>query len=169
MRRLIVVFGAAVRADGSASPTLARRIAIAERAVLADDQNEILCSGAVGDHPPSEAAVMAALLARSIDPARIHRDDRSRDTLQTVAAAVAFTRAHGFDRCVACTDRYHLPRVRMLFWLFGMPGDTVSSARGEHRGSRAYLTKMRLREAAALPYDLVAGAWAVRRAARRRR
>lgn len=155
--RLIVVFGAAVMADGRPSATLGRRIAYAAAAAALDRAAPVFCSGAVGRHPPSEAAVMAAALRRTIDPARLHLDEASTDTLTSVRAAVAFAAANGCDRCVVCTDRYHQPRVRMLFALFGMASEPVVFSRDVARTDRSYRWKMRAREAAAIPYDLVAG------------
>ncbi|MHA6721616.1 YdcF family protein [Sphingomonas sp. RS2018] len=162
MTALIVVFGAAVRADGRPSAALARRIAAAEWAARDDPASTVFCSGAIGRHPPSEAAVMAAALTPVIGRERIHLDEESRDTLQTVAAAVAYARNHGQDWIVACSDRYHLPRIAMLFRLFGI---RCVFAPAVGRGP----ARMRWREAAALPYDLIAGLWAVTRSARRPR
>lgn len=153
-RRLIVIFGAAVRADGRASPTLARRIAYAEAAARRYTDAHLFCSGAKGTHGPSEASVMARTLAKTIEPARIHLDEASIDTLEQVRAAVRFAKAHDCDECLTCTDGYHQPRVRMLFALLGMKTRPV---RLPHAGRKRYRAKMSLREALALPYDLVAG------------
>jgi uncharacterized SAM-binding protein YcdF (DUF218 family) len=153
-RRLIVIFGAAVRADGRASPTLARRVAYAEAAAHRYTQAHLFCSGAKGAHGPSEASVMACILARTIDPDRIHLDEASIDTLEQVRAAVRFAKHHDCDECLTCTDGYHQPRVRMLFAMLGMKTRPV---RLPHAGRKRYRAKMAMREALALPYDLVAG------------
>ena len=157
-RTLIVVFGAAVRADGSPSPTLARRIGYAAAAAEWDPAADLFCSGAVGRAGPSEASVMGRLLAGSVAPDRLHLDEASVDTLQTVRAAVRFFRAHGYRRCLSCTDSYHQPRVRMLFRLYGIDCRAIPLP---SRGPRRLRVKQRFREAAALPYDLVAGLGAV--------
>ena len=141
-RTLIVVFGAAVRADGQPSPTLARRVGYALAALEGDPGAELFCSGAQGRHGPAEAEVMARLLAGHVAPGRLHLDPDSRDTLETVRAAAAF---------------YHDARVRMLFALYGLRARRIPFAL---RGGGRLLWRMRLREAAALPYDLVAGVWA---------
>lgn len=157
------MFGAAVRPGGGASPTLARRAALAAELAARHPGAKIFLSGAIGRDPPAEAVVMARLLAGQVDSARLILDTSSRDTLQTVRAAVAFARRTGIDRCVACTDRYHQPRCRMLFRLFGMPSDPAVFET-PHRPTRwRHRWRMRLREAAALPYDLVAGVAAVTR------
>lgn len=164
-RRLIVVFGAAVRADGSASPTLARRVGYAVAAAEADPATDLFCSGGVGRFPPSEAAVMAGLLDGIVSAERIHLDEASVDTLETVRAAAAFAHRHGYRACVSCTDAYHQPRVRMLFRLFGIRCTAVRLA---PRGAKRLQVRMRLREVAALPYDLVAGSAAALRDRRQR-
>lgn len=153
---LIVVFGAAVRADGSPSPALQRRITYAAEAAASDPQAVLFCSGARGRVGPSEASVMRSALAQVVDPSRLYADEASVDTLQTVRAAVAYARAHGHDECLVCTDRYHQPRARMLFALFGMRSRSLMFAPSTARRSRGW-QRMWLREAAALPYDLVAG------------
>ena len=148
------MFGAAVRPDGSASPTLARRTGYALAAAESDPAADLFCSGGVGRFAPSEAAVMAALLAGQVDPARIHIDEASRDTLETVRAAAAFVRRHGYAGVLSCTDAYHQPRVRMLFALQRI---ACTPVRLQVSGRSAMVRRMRLREAAAIPYDLVAG------------
>ena len=153
-RTLIVVFGAAARADGSPSPALARRIGYAAAAAEWDPATDLFCSGAAGRVGPSEASVMVRLLARRVAPTRLHADEESVDTLQSVRAAVRYMRAHGYQRCLSCTDGYHQPRVRMLFRLYGVGCRPIPLPT---RGPRRLLLKQRVREAAAIPYDLVAG------------
>lgn len=108
---LIVVFGAAVRPDGSASPTLARRIGYAAAAAQASPGAHLFLSGGIGDYPPSEAAVMVRLLSGAVHPDRLILDERSIDTLQTVVAAADFARAHGYSSILTCTDAFHQLRV----------------------------------------------------------
>lgn len=152
-----MLFGAAVRPDGSPSPTLARRVGYALAAAEAEPGATLFCSGGQGRFGPPEATVMGRLLAGQVAPERLHLDTRSRDTLETVRAAAALYRAGGFDRLIAATDNYHDPRVRMLFALYGIRSRPIPFAR---RGRKRLMWKMRLREAAALPYDLVAGTFA---------
>lgn len=152
---LIVVFGAAVRADGTPSPTLARRVGYALAAAEAEPGAHLFCSGGQGRFGPPEATVMGRLLAGQVPAERLHLDIESRDTLETVRAAAAFYRKGGFDRLIAATDNYHDPRVRMLFALYGIRSRPIPFAR---RGPGRLMWRMRLREAAALPYDLLAGA-----------
>ncbi|WP_443030623.1 YdcF family protein [Sphingomonas sp. RT2P30] len=153
-RTLAVVFGAAVRPDGGASPTLARRTGYAAAIAEADPDVDLFLSGGVGTYPPSEAAVMGALLAGAVSSQRLTLDEVSRDTLQTVRAAAAHARAHRYAAILTCTDAYHQPRVRMLFRLMGFASRAVRQA---PRGQKQLRVMMWLRECVAIPYDLVAG------------
>ena len=149
-----MVFGAAVRGDGRPSPTLARRIGYAATTAERDPDTDLFCTGGVGREGPSEASVMARALAPTIAAARIHLDEASGDTLQSVAAAAAFARERGYAACLSCTDSYHQPRVLMLFAMFGVKARAIRFMRD---GSTRYQSRMWAREALALPYDLVAG------------
>ncbi|MEG3088437.1 YdcF family protein [Sphingomonas sp. PB4P5] len=166
-RQLIVVFGAAVRADGRPSPSLRRRIDYAAGAAARYPEADLFCSGAAGAEGPSEASVMAAILAEHIDPARLHLDEVSIDTLTSVRAAAAFFRKGGYDHCLTCTDRYHQARIRMLFAFYGIYARPIMFYRDEER-TKAWW-RMRAREGAALPYDFVAGLGARARDLLRRR
>ena len=154
-RSAIVVFGAAVRPDGRPSPTLARRIAAAAYAAGQDPVALVLCSGAAGRAGPSEASVIAReLAAAGVAPDRLELDEASCDTLQSVIAATRFLRLRGLGSCVVCSDRYHIPRIRLLLAVLG-----VASSAGPLQSGRAgtpwrHWTRMRLREALAIPYDL---------------
>lgn len=152
MTRMIALFGAAVRPGGLPSPALARRIAHARHAALADPGAIVFCSGAVGAAPPSEAAVMARALEHDLGNARLVLDEESRDTLQTARAAADYARRIGIDELLICTDRFHQPRAVMLCRLFGVRARPLAVPGG---------TRWRpvLREMAAYPYDLVAGGW----------
>lgn len=97
---------------------------------------------------------MASLLSGTIHPDRLTLDEVSRDTLQTVKAAAAWARAHGWSDILVCTDAYHQLRVRMLFRLMGLRARPL---RLVARGPRRLIWKMWLREGAAIPYDFIAG------------
>lgn len=151
----IAIFGAAVRADGQPSPALARRIGYGLRAAADWPHAPVFCSGAVGREGPSEASVMAAALtACGVDPDRIVLDEASRDTLQSAVAVARFMKSRGLSRAIVCSDRYHIPRIRLLLAALGVA--TVAGAMAPGRaGTRVrHWTRMRAREALAIPYDL---------------
>jgi uncharacterized SAM-binding protein YcdF (DUF218 family) len=157
-RMLVVVFGAAVRSGGTASPALARRVGYAAAVAEADPSIDLFLSGGVGKNPPSEAAVMASMLAGTVSMERLILDEVSSDTLQTVVAAAKYAREHEYSTILTCTDAYHQPRVRMLFAMMKLHSRPV---RIVARGSKQLQAKMWMRELAAIPYDAVAGFAAV--------
>ena len=146
---LIVLFGAGVMPGGRPSPSLARRIAAARDAALADPDARIFCTGGLGSNPPSEAEVMARLLVPAIAP-----DTESGDTLQSVRAASAWLRKRGLRRCRSCSDAYHQPRIIMLFRLHGIRATAIAVPAGPNRRLHRRMVR---RELAAIPYDLMAG------------
>lgn len=151
----IVIFGAAVRPDGRPSPTLARRIGYAVEAAALWPEAPILCSGAAGRTGPSEASVMAAILAaHGVPQARLALDEASRDTLQSAVAAARFARARGAAHCITCSDRYHQPRIRLLLGALGVRTTPGPLAPGRGGTPWRHWARMRLREALAIPYDL---------------
>lgn len=151
----IVIFGAAVRPDGGPSESLVRRIGYGLKAAAIWEEAPILCSGGVGRVGPSEASVMAErLIALGVDPRRIELDEGSRDTLQSVLATGRFLRRRGLARCVVCSDRYHIPRIRLLLGALGVGSTPGPLAPGRGGAPLPHWTRMRLREGVAIPYDL---------------
>ena len=154
---LIVVFGAAVMRNGEPTPTLARRIGYARAAALTMPEALVFCSGRTpGSTGISEASVIKRELSRDIDPARLILDQASRDTLQTVLAAARFRRKKRLGTVYVCTDRYHIPRCRMLFRLAGVPTRAVPTPPEREDVPLRQRRRNHLREAAATPYDFVA-------------
>ncbi len=152
---LIVLFGARVGADGSASASLRRRVEGAVTAARAWPEAKLFCSGAAMGARPSEAAVMARLLVEAgVARERLVLDEESRDTLQTVVAASAYMWAHGLKRALVCTDKYHQPRAMALFFCLGVAAQAgpVREMRAE-AGAFNWLF-MSAREAAAIVYDV---------------
>ncbi|MDB5476382.1 MAG: hypothetical protein JWP49_1893 [Phenylobacterium sp.] len=154
--QLIVIFGAAVWPDGRASPTLARRIGYGLLAAQTWPQALVLCAGAAGgEGEPSEASVMAkALAARGVARARLLLDEASRDTFQSVIVTARLARGRAIDSCIVCSDRYHIPRIRLLLAALGIASTGGPTAPGRAGTPLRYWLKMRLREAVAIPYDL---------------
>ncbi len=154
----IIVFGAGVRADGSPTPTLARRV---EAAWLFGERMAVppfyLPTGGIGRHGPAEAAVMAAALQEAgVPPARILPEDTARNTLGSVLACRAMLRRIRHHGPVwAATSAYHLPRCLLLLRLAGVPARAVPPPRvpAAHRFSPRW--RWRLREVPAIPLDVV--------------
>lgn len=156
---LIVIFGAAVRADGRPSAALLRRIGYGFEAAQAHPDALVLCSGGVGRVGPSEASVMVEVLTRrGLAPERLIADDASLDTLQSVVVAARKARAEGWARVLAVSDGYHLPRIRLLLAVLGVRSASGARAPERPRGPWGHRLGMALREGAAIPYDLAIAA-----------
>lgn len=120
--RLAVVFGAAVRPDGRASPALARRTDHAARLWRRGEVDAVLASGGLGRHPPTEARVMYdRLVAAGVDPRHILRDEEATTTMATARFVARLARERpDLRRFVVVTDRCHAPRARLALWGHGV-------------------------------------------------
>ena len=149
----IIIFGAAVRPDGSASPALRRRVEAAASFGAGLPAPLYVPTGAEGRFGPAESAVMAALLRRhGVPPGRILEEPTGTDTLSSVLACLALLRARGHAGPVfAATSGYHLPRCLLLLRLAGSPAKPVPPPEADPSWPRRWY--WRLREAPALPYD----------------
>ena len=154
----ILIFGAAVHPGGRPSPTLRARTAAARSFGAAHPDARYIPTGALGRHPPAEARVMAELLARSgVPPDRITPEPTGTDTLSSVLACVRLLRATPAPVRVA-TSAYHLPRCLLLLRLCGIPARACPPPPD---GAGRWF--WRLREAAAIPWDVVALLWELAR------
>lgn len=149
----IVIFGAAVRPDGSASPALRRRVEAAAAFGALLRAPLYVPTGAQGRHGPPECEVMAALLReRGVPPGRILPEPTGTDTLSSVLACAALLRERGHAGPVfAATSGFHLPRCLLLLRLAGWPARPVPPPEADPSLLRRWY--WRLREAPALPYD----------------
>ena len=112
----------------------------------------ILCSGGHGPRGPSEAAIMAGRLAAAgVDPQRLLLDEESLSTLANVTAAARQVADGGHPHVVACSDAYHLPRIRLLLRLAGVACEVGPPGQGPPLGHQL---AMSLREAAAIVHNL---------------
>ncbi len=119
MRAAIVIFGAAVRPDGSPSRVLRLRAEAALAFGQGLDRPLYLPTGGVGRHGPAEALVVAGLLrAAGVAEADILTEPTAGDTLESVRAIARLI--PGWQGPVfAASSRYHQPRCVLLLWLAG--------------------------------------------------
>ena len=151
----IVIFGAAVLADGRPSPSLKRRIGYGLKAAAEYPDAPILCSGGVGRAGPSEASIMGDVLrGQGVAPGRLALDEASLDTLESVIVTARFVRQRGLEGALVCSDRYHLPRIRLMLGVLGVATRACPTAKGRAGTRLRYWLRMYLREALAIPYDL---------------
>ena len=154
----IVIFGAAVRPDGSPSGTLRNRVAAAARFGRRFDRPLFIPTGGKGRFGDPEATVMARLLRESgFTDAAILQELTGTDTLSSVRAVVPLLR----DRPLiyACTSAYHLPRCVLLLRLAGIPARPCPPPLVPAATSHWRKWYWRLREAPAVPYDALLMLW----------
>src|SRR6185436_550590 len=145
---------------GRPSRALMRRIDYGHAAATEHPDAPVLCSGAVGRFEPSEAAVMMHVLtARGLPASRLIPDEASLDTLQTVIAVLRLVRRERHPRVIVCSDRYHLPRIRLMLGALGVVAVAGPSPAGPYDGSWGHRVSMALREAVAIPYDMAIVLW----------
>ena len=145
---IVVIFGAGVLAGGRPSRTLQARVEAAFRCGGPDAR--YLPTGAIGRHPPSEARVMAGLLAGLGVPAsQITLEETATDTLSSALACARLLVGEPGPVRVASSG-YHLPRCLLLMRMAGVP-----ATRCPPPPPPLWPWYWRLREMAALPYDAV--------------
>ncbi len=153
---VIIIFGAAVRPDGTPSPTLRHRVEAAVRLGARFARPLFIPTGAKGRHGEAEAVVMARLLNQAGFPdTAILTEETGTDTLSSVRAVRRLIAVHRpAGRIYATTSFYHLPRCLLLLRLAGIPARAAKppSAAAASQWLRWY---WRLRETPALPYDVL--------------
>ncbi|MCE2576952.1 YdcF family protein [Gluconacetobacter entanii] len=153
----IVLFGARVCPDGTPSRTLRLRVEAAAAFARTCEHPLLIPTGAARDGLPSEAAVMATMLRDlGIAGENILPEETARDTLESVRACSRLLHAMGHDGPVAvATSAYHLPRCMALMALAGWRVMRVPPP--PHPAARSVPRRWfwRLREGAALPWDVL--------------
>ena len=154
-RDYIIVFGAAVRANGRPSLALRRRIDAAVRLANEHPDAMIMPTGGVGAHDPAEAVVIRrTLIEAGISPARIVMETRGRDTLEQIRLCHKLLVERGdCAHIICCTSAYHQPRCALLLRLLGHQVVTPKMTASLGRVSRKTYAKLLLKEVVALPYD----------------
>jgi uncharacterized SAM-binding protein YcdF (DUF218 family) len=117
----LVVLGARVDADGTASPTLRARV---EHAVTLYRQGlapTLVFSGGVGDFGDSEARVSQQFaISLGVPQSACLLEEDSHSTAQNAAFTARLLRRHSLHTLIVVTDPYHLPRALRLFALEGV-------------------------------------------------
>ncbi len=149
-----MIFGAAVRPDGSPSPTLRLRVEAAAAFGGQHNPSHYIPTGAKGRYGPSEARVMADLLQDfGVPQERITLEETATNTLRSALAAARLLRQLSQSRngkIYAASSLYHLPRCCLLLRLAGCPARPVPPPQANSPQAYGWL-----REAAALPVDVL--------------
>ena len=160
-RAAIVIFGAAVRADGRPSSALRRRVEAAARFGATLDAPLFMPTGGVGRHGPSEAGVMAGLLRDlGVEAGRIVLEETGVNTLGSVRACARLLRERGHrGRVYAASSAYHLLRCLLLLRLAGFDAAICPPPPWPAAASLRTRWYWRLREVAAVPVDVALMLW----------
>lgn len=151
----IVIFGAAVRPDGSPSGALYDRVGAAARfgRRLLPPPFYIV-TGAQGRYGPPEAEVMADLLIqRGVDPERIILEPTGVNTFRSAVAVTEMLR--GVPSTVyVTTSGYHLARCVLLLGFAGLDVHRAPPPVGPASSRIIRRWWWRLRELPAIPIDV---------------
>lgn len=152
-----IIFGAAVKPDGTPSGTLARRVRGAWQLSTQTNRTKFIVTGGQGVNGPAEAEVMKALLLDlGATEEQIIVEDQGADTMQSVLYCVEILKQEGdVQKVVICSSPYHNYRCQMLFRILG-----IKCRRGAMHSDRAALGMPKwlyycLREAVAIPWDFL--------------
>ncbi|MEK7785993.1 MAG: YdcF family protein, partial [Chloroflexota bacterium] len=113
---VIVVLGSRVSRNGQPSPSLSRRARWAAELYNRGLAPVIICSGGLGENPPTEAEAACSLIqSLGVPQSAIVLETQARSTEETSLYVAAIMRARGWDSAVVVSDGYHLARTAMLF------------------------------------------------------
>lgn len=156
---MIIIFGAAVRPDGTPSGAMRDRVTAAVQFGATLDRAEYMPTGGIGRFGDAEAAVMARLLRDAgVPPACIHQEPTGVNTLRSVQACARLLRGRN-GPVYAATSAYHLPRCIVLLRLAGLRAQRCPPHNGAASASLLRRWYWRLREVPALPVDAVVLLW----------
>jgi vancomycin permeability regulator SanA len=152
-----VIFGAAVRENGEPSGAMNRRVVAAFTIGQSNRNSMYLPSGGIGKTPFSEAETMKNLLiSLGIAEHQILLDEKSKDTFASVINCAGIMKLRNDSSTVyVCTDTYHIPRCRWLFYLIGIRTNAVRTESGLQANGLIKWTYFYIREIFALPYDTI--------------
>ncbi|MBS1000012.1 YdcF family protein [Acetobacter persici] len=118
----IIIFGAALRADGTPSPALQHRVQAAVQFGARQNRPLYLVTGGVPRNGVTEAAVMRdLLLAAGVSSENILEDPAATDTFDSAVNCTKILEKQGFSGSVITlsTSTYHRPRCLLLMRLAG--------------------------------------------------
>ncbi|MBQ9009427.1 MAG: YdcF family protein [Clostridia bacterium] len=139
---VIIVLGAQVKADGTPSVALERRMTAALE-VYRDSPQTIICCGARGaNEPEAEGTIMHRwMIAHGVREEDVIAETASFNTRQNLLNAKALMAMHGFREALVVTSDYHVARALALCREVGI------SATGKGSPSKPeYFVKNHIRE-----------------------
>ena len=138
----VVVFGARVRSDGTASITLANRVATASELYREGLADTIVMTGGIEPSGVEETIVMRDLAAQLGVPSdAIILDPGGHNTNASVANTVRIFRENGLHRILAVSQFYHLPRIKLAYARAGLDAWTVPARTSSIPRTRAIMAR----------------------------
>ena len=120
--RVAVVLGAQVLRGGRASGTLEARTRHAGELYAEGGIELLIPSGGVGEHPPSEADVMATILREmGVPEDAILREVKASSTWESAVRVAEIARRRGVGEVLVVSDPLHCIRVVYAFGMAGLP------------------------------------------------
>jgi uncharacterized SAM-binding protein YcdF (DUF218 family) len=118
---VIVVLGSRVLRSGNPGPALSRRSAHAANLYRQGLAPVVICSGGLGDNPPTEAlAACSRAEELGVPASAMLLEEQARSTEETSLYVGGMMRAHGWDSAIVVSDGYHLYRTHLLFERAGL-------------------------------------------------
>ena len=122
----VVVFGARVKSDGTASLTLANRVRTASELYREGLTDTIVMTGGIEPSGVDETIVMRDLAVQlGVPNGAIILDPGGDNTNASVANTIRIFRHNGLDRILAVSQFYHLPRIKLAYTRAGLDAWTV--------------------------------------------
>ncbi len=119
--KVAVVLGAQVLPGQRASRTLEARVSHAARLHAEGMVDLIIATGGLGEHPPSEAEIMARiLLEHGVSEDAILREDRALSTWDSARLVAKMARRLGIESVLVVTDPLHCVRTVAAFGRAGL-------------------------------------------------
>ena len=120
-RPAAVVLGAQVRRGGRPSAALLARARHAAQLYARREIGTVIPTGGLGQHPPSEAEVMARILRDGgVPQEKTLLEDRARSTRESARFVAALVRERGIGEVVVVTDPLHCVRAVGAFRAEGL-------------------------------------------------
>jgi hypothetical protein len=114
----LVTLGAGLRPDGTMPQVLLERLKKTLELALADPEASIIVTGGKPQNGLTEAEAMADwLVGQGVDPARIHKEDRSASTVQNALNSATILRSLKPSQLVVVTSANHVRRASALLEL----------------------------------------------------
>jgi uncharacterized SAM-binding protein YcdF (DUF218 family) len=119
--RVAVVLGTQVLPDGRPSRTLEARVRRAAQLYAEGEADLLIPTGGIGEHPPSEAEVMARILREEGVPAEaVLLEDHALNTWDSARLVARITDKLGVKSVLVVTDPLHCVRTVAAFERAGL-------------------------------------------------